>query len=187
MIAIARWLAARFLTTARTSTEELPSTARLHVPRSVVTTLREITRPTPRCVEPLALLRARYASEGSRNVVVGVGTIPFPETAYVPGPAGANFDTDWLVGIANREIGANVGLLLVHSHGGRGTPGFSSVDRRTNAHVMAPLAIGINTAPYGAMVLSGDGANAVVTLDGILTPAEVIPVMDRLAGSEARG
>lgn len=162
-----------------------PKAARLHVPRSILASLRRLTRPNPERAEPLALLRVRYASEASPNVVIGIGTIPFPDFAYVAGPAGANFDSDWLVGIANREIGTNVGLVLVHSHGGAGTPGFSLVDRRTNARVMAPLAIGVEEAPYGAVVLSDDNARAVVTVASSLTSADVISVPDRIDGFEA--
>jgi hypothetical protein len=165
--------------------EAPPAAARLHVPRSLLRQLREITQPNERRPEPLALLRARYASEEARNVVVGIGTIPFPDSAYVKGPAGANFDTDWLVRIANREIAMNVGLLLVHSHGGRGVPRFSGIDRRTNTHVMAPLAIGADIAPYGAMVLSETHATAVVTVINSLSVAEVIAVPDRLGAFEA--
>jgi hypothetical protein len=155
------------------------------VPRSLLQQLREMTRPNARRPEPLALLRARYASEDAGNVIVGIGAIPFPDSAYVTGPAGANFDTDWLVRIANREIAVNIGLLLVHSHGGLGFPRFSGVDRRTNTHVMAPLAIGVEVAPYGALVLSDMHAAAVMTVANSLTVAEVIAVPDRLGAFEA--
>jgi hypothetical protein len=166
------------------SSDALLAGARVHVPVNLLRQLRDITRPNQRRPEPLALLQARYASESAREVVVGLGALAFPESAYLSGPGSVNFDTDWLVRTANREIAANVGLLLVHSHGGSGSPAFSSVDRRTNERVMAPLAIGVDVAPYGALVLSDTHANAVVTVAGVLVAAEVIAVPDALDGFE---
>jgi hypothetical protein len=46
---------------------------------------------------------------------------------------------------------------------------------------MAPLAIGVATIPYGALVLSDDTGMAVVTVDGRLVEADLIAVPDRLA------
>jgi hypothetical protein len=126
----------------------------------------------------LAFLRARYASEDTTDVLVGIGAIQFAQEAYVAGDAGANFDTGWTVGIANAEIRSNTGLLLVHSHGGRGQPAFSHIDRTTNAEVMLPFSIGISCAPYGALVLGDDDASAVVAVDRRLVAARVVAVAD---------
>jgi hypothetical protein len=68
--------------------------------------------------------------------------------------------------------------LLVHSHGGRGQPSFSHIDRTTNAEVMLPLSIGVSSAPYGALVLSDDDACAVVAMDHRLVAARVVTVTD---------
>jgi hypothetical protein len=152
---------------------------RLHIPRSLIGELREVTRPTGRRGEPLAFLRVRFASEDSRTVLVGVGVVPFPDAAYVAGPAGANFSTEWAVDVANQQIGANVGLLLVHSHGGSGMPGFSGVDQRTNRSVMGALAFGMETAPYGALVLSDTHARCVLAVPRTLVGVKVIVVPDR--------
>ncbi len=161
-----------------------PTDVRLRVPQSVLYRLRDLTKPKSR-VEPLALLRVRYASEGTRSVLVAVGALSFPDSAYVPGPAGANFDTDWLVSVANREITENIGVMLVHSHGGSGLPKFSSIDDSTNRDVMASLAMGVDVAPYGAVVLSETGAYAVATISGRLETVEVVRVPDRLQFFEA--
>jgi len=155
-----------------------PAEIRLHLPRCLRESLAAQTVPRVACPEPLALLRLRYAGEERRDVIVAVGVLPFAEEAYVEGDAGANFDTRWLIARANDELFTNCGLMLVHSHGGRGTPDFSWTDRRTNHDVMAPLAIGVATAPYGAMVLSTDGQYAVVTTSAGLAPATVIIVPD---------
>lgn len=155
-----------------------PDRYRLHIPRSVVRELREVTRPNHR-PEPLAFLRVRFASEDSRTVVVAVGVVPFPNEAYVDGPAGANFSTEWAVDIANAGIPDNVGLMLVHSHGGIGLPMFSGVDARTNRSIMAMLAVGVETAPFGAVVLSDTDARCVLAVNGGLTETRVIDVPDR--------
>jgi len=154
---------------------------RLHVPQTLLHEIQKAVTPTKDRIEPLALLHVRYASEFVREVVVATGFVVFPEEAYVDGPAGANFDTRWLVRTTNAEVPQNAGVLLVHSHGGRGKPGFSSIDQRTNRDIMAPLAIGVATIPYGALVLSDDTGTAVVTVDGRLVEADVIVVPDRLA------
>lgn len=155
-----------------------PRIPRINVPRSVLQRLMRLTRPTTRRVEPLALAIVRYASEDAQDVVVVVDCIAFADEAYVDGPAGANFDTRWLMSIANSRAASNAGLLLVHSHGGVGKPAFSATDRKTNNEVMATFAVGMATIPYGALVLSSDDYFAVVTMDGRLTPARVMIVPD---------
>jgi len=152
---------------------------RIHVPRSLMHELRKITRPNKKRDEPLAFLLTRFASEDSRTILVGIEALPFPELAYVDGSAGANFDTEWAVKVANEQISANVGLLLVHSHGGHGMPGFSGVDRQTNRTVMGALAAGVKTVPHGAMVLSDTDARCVLSVSRPLTTVDVVVVPDR--------
>jgi hypothetical protein len=174
MISLIRWL----LGWRRQPPCEPPPRIRINVPRSVMCALRSATTPRRGVEEPLAFLRARYASEDATDVLVGIGVIPFAQEAYVAGDAGANFDTRWTVHIANAEIHSNIGLLLVHSHGGRGQPAFSCIDRTTNAEVMLPFSIGISSAPYGALVLGDDDASAVVAVDHRLVAARVVEVAD---------
>jgi len=151
---------------------------RLHVPRSLMHALRDMTRPNQEHGEPLAFLLVRFASEDSRTILVGIGALPFPNSAYVDGPAGANFDTDWAVAVANEQIAENTGLLLVHSHYGKGVPGFSGIDQQTNRTVMGALAVGVKTAPYGAMVLSDTDARCVLSVSRALTNVKVVVVPD---------
>jgi hypothetical protein len=155
-----------------------PHGVRINIPRSILQALHRVTTPTAARHEPLAFVRVRFASEDTHEVVVAVGIIPFAEEAYVEGDAGANFETRWVVTIANREVTANTGLLLAHSHGGRERPRFSGVDRETNITVMAPLSIGVPVVPYGALVLSETDAAAVVAQAGRLVDARVVVVPD---------
>ena len=157
---------------------------RLNVPRSVMHALRRATRPTIALPEPLVLLHVRFASEFQRDTVVAVAARPFSVHAYVEGFAGANFATAWVVDAANAAIARNLGLFLVHAHGGTGIPRFSSVDQETNRNIMAALASGVVTAPYGAMVLSQTAATAVVARDGRLEQMRVVEVPDGLGGFE---
>ncbi|HTW85404.1 MAG TPA: hypothetical protein VMD91_15145 [Candidatus Sulfotelmatobacter sp.] len=156
-----------------------PARYRLRIPRSVIHELREVTRPNRQRPEPLAFLRVRFASEDSRTVVVAVGVLPFPDEAYVEGPAGANFSTEWAIEVANAGIPGNVGLMLTHSHGGVGMPMFSGVDARTNRSIMAALAVGAETSPFGAVVLSETDARCVLAVASGLTDTRVIVVPDR--------
>ena len=166
----------------RRADEPAPRVAayRLHVPRSLLHDLRRLTAPDTRRGEPLAFLRVRYASEESRSVVVGIGILPFPEEAYLEGHAGANFDTDFAVDVANRQITQNVGLLLAHSHGGKGMPTFSGIDNRTNSDVMGGLAMGIAVVPYGALVLNDTDARCVLAVDEKMIEPKVVAVPDWL-------
>ncbi len=157
---------------------------RLHVPRAVMHALRLATRPTAALPEPLVLLHVRFASEQQLDTIVAVAATPFPAHAYVEGFAGANFDTAWVVDAANAMILKNVGVFLVHAHGGTGAPRFSSVDEQTNRKVMAALAHGITTAPYGAMVLSLTSATAVLARAGALEVMRIVEVPDRLGRVE---
>lgn len=158
---------------------------RLRITRALLTALHEVTVPTRPRSEPLAFLRVRFASEESKDVVVAVGVVGFPERAYVDGPAGANFDTRWSIMCANEAARSNAGLLLAHHHGGKGKPCFSSVDRKTNLAVMAPLSYGASTLPYGAVVLSEDDATAVIAFGGELLDTAVELVPDGLGGFTA--
>ncbi len=164
--------------TATASAKAEPDRHRLHIPRSVIHELREVTRPNRHRLEPLAFLRVRFASEDSRTVVVAIGVLPFPDEAYVDGPAGANFSTEWAIDVANEAASGNIGLMLVHSHGGLGMPMFSGVDARTNRSIMAMLAVGVETAPFGAVVLSGTDARCVLAVHGSLTDMKVVVVPD---------
>ena len=155
-----------------------PRIPRINIPRFVLQRLMRLTRPTTGRVEPLALAVVRYASEDAQDVVVVVDCIAFADEAYVDGLAGTNFDTRWLMSIANSRAASNSGLLLVHCHDGTGKPAFSAIDRKTNNEGMATLAVGMTTIPYGALVLSSDDYYAIVTMDGGLTPARVMIVPD---------
>jgi hypothetical protein len=153
---------------------------RLRITRSLLMALHGATAPKRLRGEPLAFLRVRFASESAKDVVIAVGISPFPDDAYVDGPAGANFDTRWSIRSANDSAGSNAGLLLAHRHGGKGKPTFSLVDRKTNLTVMVPLSHGMPTVPYGAIVLSDDDATAVIAFDGKLLNAQVQLVADAL-------
>lgn len=156
---------------------------RIHVPLTLRRQLAALTSPRPGRPEPLAVLRARYASEAQFRVVVGVGASPIPEHAYIDASdAGAAFDTRWLVAAANRELRSNVGLFVVHSHLGCGVPKFSGVDSRTNRQVIGRLSIGIDTAPYGAIVLSDDSEAAIVARAGRVHSAQVVVIADARNG-----
>lgn len=155
-----------------------PFPARLHIPRSLHRQLLAFATPSDVRAEPLALVDVRYASESAKNVVVAVHVMPVPIEAYVDGPDGANFDTRWLMHLANHKLESNAGLLLSHSHGGYGKPTFSRVDRRTNEEVFAKFAIGVETAPYGSLLLSTDDVVAVVTVGDRLVHAEVVIIPD---------
>jgi hypothetical protein len=151
---------------------------RLHVPSSLLRQLRAITQPSATRIEPLAFLFVRFVSEETRTTIVGFAISVFPDEAYVEGYAGANFDTDFAVDVANQQVVRNAGLLLVHSHGGKGIPMFSSIDNRTNRDVMGSLASGITVAPYGALVLSDDNGRCVVAVGGKMIDAKVVSVPD---------
>jgi hypothetical protein len=182
LLRILAWLFGAAATPAKTA-EPVAQIApyRLHVPRSLLRELHTVTAPNARRGEPLAFLRVRFASEESRTVIVGIGVLPFPDTAYVEGHAGANFDTNFAVDVANQQIANNAGLLLVHSHGGSGMPAFSGIDTRTNRDVMCRLAIGITVVPYGAMLLSDTDAHCVLSIGGNLVTVKVIAVPDHPA------
>lgn len=64
--------------------------------------------------------------------------------------------------IANRSGDSNAGVMLVHTHKGLGCPEFGWTDRNTNQHVIAKLAVGVPTVPYGAILFSDDQAIAII-------------------------
>lgn len=134
----------------------------VRIPRSLMQQLHRITQPTETLPEPLALAVVRYASEDSPDIIVVSDIIAFADSAYVEGPAGANFDTRWLLNVVNNLAPLNAGILLVHNHGGRGKPSFSRTDQETNREVIGAIAWGMPTIPYGAMVMSSDNRTAII-------------------------
>jgi hypothetical protein len=159
--------------------EPYDTSIRIHLPASLRRRLGDLTRRRPGRIEPLAILRTRYASEDERRVIIGCAAFALPDEAYVrASDAAAAFSTRWLIDRGNLELRTNAGMLLAHAHGGHGDPRFSSIDARTNREVIARLSIGVDIAPYGAIVLSNDGASAVVATGGYLESARVIIVPD---------
>jgi hypothetical protein len=110
--------------------------------------------------------------------------VSLPDEVYVDGSTGASFDTAWIVNVANAAGQSNAGVFLVHSHGSLGVPRFSLVDARTNREVVVPLSLGVETAPYGAMVLSDTSATVAVASESRLRNAKVILVPDRAGHNE---
>jgi hypothetical protein len=164
--------------------EEPSKRPRLRITRSLLHELHRVTMPTASNVEPLAFLRVRFASDDVTDVIVAAEVLPFPSHAYVDGFAGANFDTDWAIRCANGSAGSNAGIFLAHRHGGSGKPAFSTVDRKTNQAVMAPLSYGMPTIPYGAIVLSNTDATMVLAVSGKLIEAQMEVVADALGRFE---
>ena len=133
-----------------------------------------VTTATPDKPEPLALVWLRQTSEVSPDVIVVVKVEPFPDSAYVDGPDGANFDVAWLVEAAARIGRCNAGLALAHMHGNKGRPRFSSVDQRTNRSIIRKLALMDQHLPYGAILLSKDAISAQLESSNGSVPLETI-------------
>ena len=162
-----------------------PEARQLRIPRSLLNSLRRSVMPCDRA-EPLSLVHVRYVAEDRRTIAVAFDMTPMPDEAYVDGPDGANFDARWLVSFADEQLDRNAGLLLAHSHGGYGRPHFGIVDWRTNREILAKLAVGVATAPYGAMLLSNDDQVAVFTIGSHLHEGTVVVVPDGFRAADFR-
>lgn len=126
----------------------------------------DLVRPHPFAHERVGFISAGISSLGRDIMVLARAYRPVDDNDYLDDPSvGAMMGPEAIRKALQWAMGEGHAMLHVHSHGGRGIPGFSSVDIRENAkfipdfHKVAPRCV------HGALVLSDDSARGQLWLN----------------------
>jgi hypothetical protein len=119
----------------------------------------DLRRRHPFAHERVGFIGAGLAGAGGHILILAQSYRPVADVDYLPDPSvGAMMGPEALRKALQWAMGEGVALLHVHSHGGRGLPGFSRVDIRENAKFVPDF---FKVAPqclHGAVVLSNTAA-----------------------------
>jgi hypothetical protein len=119
----------------------------------------DLRRPHAFAFERVGFVLAGVAQSAAGVLILAQEYQPVAEDDYLPDPSvGAMMGPEAIRKAMEWALMKKVSIFHVHSHGGRGIPGFSTVDVRESAKFVPDL---LKVAPHmvhGAMVLSDDAA-----------------------------
>ena len=142
-------------------------TTRLKISGTLLDHLRrDLARPHRFAHERVGFLTAGAASAPDGLILLVRGYLPVADEDYEPAPGvGA-----WIGSAAMRKAVQAAYrppscLLHVHSHGGRGLPGFSNVDIESANAFVPGFFQSCPKMPHGLLVLSNDSATSILWVD----------------------
>ncbi len=134
----------------------------------------DLSRPHAFAHERVGFISAGLSSLGSDVLLIARSYRPVVDQDYLDDPSvGAMMGPEAIRKALQWAMGEGHAMLHVHTHGGCGIPGFSSIDVRENAkfvpnfHKVAPK------CAHGALVLSDDAARGQVWLERGCTPTPI--------------
>jgi hypothetical protein len=142
--------------------------AAFKITASLLSSVRsDLARTHPFAYERVGFLTAGCAwTSGGDLLVVTRGYLPVEDDDYVMTDAvGAQINTNAMRQGVQAAYRSSSALFHVHTHGGRGTPGFSRVDLRSGVEFVPSFFHLIPTMPHGLIVLSDDSADGLLWLD----------------------
>ncbi len=122
--------------------------------------------------ERVGFLSAKLGSHlGDEPLVLFTDYYPVPDNQYIDDPhSGARIDSDAIREAMQRVLDIREGLFHVHTHGGRGRPGFSFMDLEETPRIVSSLQIAGPTQAHGMVLLSNDRCIAHVWIPGADRP-----------------
>lgn len=109
--------------------------------------------------ERVGFISARVSATEDELLILAYGYRPVADEDYLWNPSvGAQMGPDAIRKALQWALSGGGAIFHVHSHGGRGRPGFSPVDVRENAKVIPSFFQVAHEYPHGALVLSNDTA-----------------------------
>jgi hypothetical protein len=115
----------------------------------------DLRRPHPFAHERVGFIAAGLASAYDELLILARAYRPVRDDEYLPDPSVGAMMSDQAIRRARQwAMDDRAAVFHVHSHGGRGVPGFSGVDVRENAKFVPNF---VSVAPqcvHGAIVLS---------------------------------
>jgi hypothetical protein len=133
---------------------------RFKITSALLTTIRiDLRRPHPFAHERVGFIAAGLASAHDELLILVRGYRPVLDDEYLRDPSVGAMMGDQAIRRARQwAMDGRAAIFHVHSHGGRGVPGFSGVDIRENAKFIPNF---VSVAPqcvHGAIVLSDTAA-----------------------------
>jgi hypothetical protein len=140
---------------------------RFKIRSALLTTIRvDLRRPHPFAHERVGFIAAGLAAAHDELLILAQEYRPLRDDEYLDDPSvGAMMSAQAIRRARQWAIDNRAAIFHVHTHGGRGIPGFSGVDMRENARFIPNF---VSVAPqcvHGAIVLSETTAFGQVWLD----------------------
>ncbi len=133
---------------------------RFKITSALLATIRtDLRRPHPFAHERIGFIATGLAVSHDELLVLARQYRPVRDDEYLPDPnVGAMISAEAIRRARQWAINDRAAIFHVHTHGGRGVPGFSGVDNRENAKFVPNF---VSVAPqcvHGAIVLSDTAA-----------------------------
>lgn len=127
---------------------------------SLLATIRaDLRRPHPFAHERVGFIGCGLAAAHDRLLILAQAYEPVMDEQYLRDPrVGAMISGDAIRQARQWAMDSRLSMFHVHTHGGRGVPGFSGVDIRENAKFVPNFVSVAPHAVHGALVLSDDAA-----------------------------
>jgi len=140
---------------------------RFKITSALLTTIRiDLRRPHPFAHERVGFIAAGLAAAHDELLILAREYRPVRDDEYLPDPSvGAMMGPDAIRRARQWAMDARAAIFHVHTHGGRGVPGFSGVDVSENAKFVPNFVSVAPHAVHGAIVLSDTAAFGQVWID----------------------
>lgn len=126
----------------------------------------DLARPHAFAHERVGFISAGVSSMGADVVALARDYRPVRDEDYLNDPSvGAMMGREAIRKSLEWSMQAGHAMFHVHSHGGRGMPGFSGVDLRENRKFVPDFFKVTPRYPHGALVLSDTAASGQIWLD----------------------
>lgn len=126
---------------------------------------RDLARPHPFAHERVGFIAASLSSADDRLWVLARSYRPVADEDYLPDPSvGAMMGPEAIRKAMQWSLTEAIALFHVHTHGGRGRPGFSGIDLREQAKFVPTFFQTARKCPHGALVLSDNLASGNIWL-----------------------
>jgi hypothetical protein len=133
---------------------------RFKITSTLLATIRiDLRRPHRFAHERVGFIAAGLAAAHDELLILARAYQPVRDDEYLPDPSVGAMMGDQAIRRARQwAMDARCGIFHVHSHGGRGVPGFSGTDNRENAKFIPNFVSVAPHAVHGAIVLSDTAA-----------------------------
>ncbi|HLH93956.1 MAG TPA: hypothetical protein VKW08_02450 [Xanthobacteraceae bacterium] len=126
----------------------------------------DLRRPHAFAHERIGFIAAGLAAAHDNLLILARAYRPVPDDQYLrDASVGAMISAQAIRAARQWAMDDRAAIFHVHSHGGRGVPGFSGVDKRENAKFVPNFVAVAPHAVHGAIVLSDTAAFGQVWLD----------------------
>ena len=128
---------------------------------------RDLARPHHFAHERVGFISAGLSSADDDLWVLARAYRPVVDEEYLRDPSvGAMMGPEAIRKAIQWALSDGVAIFHVHTHGGRGRPGFSGIDLREQAKFVPSFFQVTRKCPHGALVLSDNSAFGNIWLDG---------------------